>query len=60
MGGYTVAETFMILCPTRERTCTPHKCMSCGWISEHPVCEHCQDKTRCKDCVDSSLYLREA
>lgn len=30
-SNYTYAEKNMILCMTRERTCTPEQCKTCGW-----------------------------
>jgi len=29
---YSPAERNMIVCMTRERTCTPEKCLKCGWL----------------------------
>jgi hypothetical protein len=34
MSEYSPAETKMILCMTRERTCTPDKCLKCGWLKD--------------------------
>jgi len=34
MSYYSPAETFMIICMTRERTCQPRDCLKCGWVLE--------------------------
>lgn len=31
---YSPAETKMIMCITRERNCTPDKCLKCGWLRD--------------------------
>jgi len=31
---YSPAETQMIMCMTRERDCTPSKCLKCGWLRD--------------------------
>lgn len=31
---YSVAESFMIMCITRGRDCTPGKCLKCGWLRD--------------------------
>ncbi len=29
---YSPAEANMVLCSTRERSCTPEECLRCGWL----------------------------
>ncbi len=31
---YSPAETHMIMCITRERECTPERCLKCGWLRD--------------------------
>ena len=31
---YSPAETQMIMCITRERECTPERCLRCGWLRD--------------------------
>jgi len=34
MSDYSPAESKMIMCITRERDCTPEKCLKCGWLRD--------------------------
>jgi len=31
---YSPAENKMIMCMTRELSCTPEKCLKCGWLKD--------------------------
>ncbi len=42
---YSPTETQMIMCITRDRECTPEKCLICGWL---------------RDEVSESLHKRQA
>jgi len=33
-SAYSPAETQMIMCMTRERECTPERCLKCGWLRD--------------------------
>jgi len=33
-SDYSPAETQMIMCITRERVCTPERCLKCGWLRD--------------------------
>jgi S-ribosylhomocysteine lyase LuxS involved in autoinducer biosynthesis len=37
MGEYSPAETKMIICLTRERDCTPTRCLKCGWCRKEDL-----------------------
>ncbi len=34
ISEYSPAETQMIMCITRERVCTPERCLICGWLRD--------------------------